>query len=95
MILKIEYKEAIEDTSEEQIIISFNKGKNKIVCSQNSENWNSDGINSFLIDLASATPEDESIELEYQENNKANYRHVVSLFDNFIKEFNKKIANKG
>lgn len=89
MNLSIKYKEAIENKSDEQIIISF--GKKQIICSKQTDEWNSEKINAFLIDLASATPDDEKIEIEYDENNKAdNYRHIVELFSSFVEEFNKK-----
>lgn len=60
--------------------------------SEKSEEWNTEGINKFLINLATRTPDGDIIELELDqeqfENNKI-YKHLCNLFNEFVKEYNK------
>ncbi|MGL5733049.1 MAG: hypothetical protein ACRCXE_03195, partial [Metamycoplasmataceae bacterium] len=75
MILKISQKENL-DTKE--IIVSF--AKEMLLISENSEEWTNEGINKFLISLASKTPSDEDIEIEYDEENEdPTYKHITTL----------------
>ncbi|MGL4252003.1 MAG: hypothetical protein ACRDCH_02625 [Metamycoplasmataceae bacterium] len=87
MILKISQKENLET---KEIIVSF--AKELLLISENSEEWTNEGINKFLISLASKTPSDEGIELEYdKENEDPTYKHIISLFNEFVLEYNKSI----
>ncbi|MGL4183590.1 MAG: hypothetical protein ACRCRP_00460 [Metamycoplasmataceae bacterium] len=84
MILKIE----VEDN---KTIVSF--GKHKIWIYEGSEEWTLQKINEFLINLSSATPDGEKIEIEFNEKlfeEKSNliYNHIVSLFKEFVNEYN-------
>ncbi|MGL5205661.1 MAG: hypothetical protein ACRC7B_01980 [Metamycoplasmataceae bacterium] len=90
MILKISQKENLET---KEIIVSF--AKELLLISENSEEWTNEGINKFLINLASKTPSDENIELEYDEENEdPTYKHIISLFNEFVLEYNKTIKTQ-
>ncbi|MGL5732868.1 MAG: hypothetical protein ACRCXE_02255 [Metamycoplasmataceae bacterium] len=87
MILKISQKENLET---KEIIVSF--AKEMLLISENSEEWTNEGINKFLISLASKTPSDEDIEIEFDEENEdPTYKHITSLFMEFVLEYNKTI----
>lgn len=59
--------------------------------SENSNQWTTEGINKFLIQLASKTPDGEEIELEFDETKQDQiFLHVVDLFSEFAKEYNHK-----
>lgn len=58
--------------------------------SEKSEDWNTEGINKFLIKLASKTPNGEKIEIVYdKEENDLIYKHTINLFKEFVNEYNK------
>ncbi|MGL5617994.1 MAG: hypothetical protein ACRCWU_03025 [Metamycoplasmataceae bacterium] len=87
MILKISQKENLET---KEIIVSF--AKEMLLISDNSDEWTNEGINKFLVSLASKTPSDEDIEIEYDEENEdPTYKHIISLFNAFVSEYNKTI----
>ncbi|MGL6125213.1 MAG: hypothetical protein ACRC1F_01835 [Metamycoplasmataceae bacterium] len=76
-----------------EIIVSF--AKELLLISENSEEWTNEGINKFLISLASKTPNDEDIVLEYDEKNEdTTYIHIVGLFKEFASEYNKTIKKQ-
>ncbi len=84
MTIKINNKSTEEKN---EILVSF--GKEVLEVSETSQDWNNQGINNFLIKLASATPDKETIVLDYDENDEnAVYKHVTQLFESFIKEYN-------
>lgn len=70
---------------------------NELDISLESENWNSEGINKFLIKLATSTADENQIELDFDEQeyekNKV-YNHIVELFKEFANEYNKLLENK-
>ncbi|MGL5357874.1 MAG: hypothetical protein ACRC9U_02290 [Metamycoplasmataceae bacterium] len=90
MILKIE----IED---KKTVVAF--GKHKMWIYEGSEEWTLQKINEFLINLSSATPDGEKIEIEYnkeifEEKNDLIYNHIVSLFKEFVNEYNRQIEKQ-
>ncbi|MBR4025764.1 MAG: hypothetical protein IKJ03_02290, partial [Mycoplasmataceae bacterium] len=59
------------------------------------EKWNINGINEFLIELASDLPDKEKIELKVdqeKQNSDKVYNHIVDLFDNFVQEYNNNLS---
>lgn len=71
--------------------------ENELDISIESENWNSEGINKFLIKIATTTPDENRIEIEYDQDEFANnkiYKHLVELFSEFAKEYNNLLDNK-
>lgn len=79
----------IKKEQDKEYLVGFAKDVLRI--SENSEDWSNDGINAFLINLASKTPEGDSITLEYdQENEDPVYKHLIMLFKEFADEYNKK-----
>ncbi len=79
-----------ENKESKEIIVSF--AKEYLTISEDSEDWTNDGINKFLINLASKTPDGENIELAYDTNNKdVIFLHIITLFKEFVKEYNKNI----
>lgn len=90
MTLTITHKQNLEI---KEIIVSF--AKEYLIISEDSEQWSNDGINKFLISLASKTPNDEEIILNYDEENEDPiYKHIVVLFSEFISEYNKTLKTK-
>ncbi len=84
MTIKINNKSTEE---KHEILVSF--GKEVLEVSETSQDWNNQGINNFLIKLASATPDKETIVLDYNKEDKDTvYKHVVQLFESFINEYN-------
>ena len=82
MTLNITQKETKE------ILVSF--AKEILTISEDSEDWSNDGINKFLIGLASKTPDGEKIEIKYDEENEdPTFKHIIQLFNEFTKEYNK------
>lgn len=70
---------------------------NELEIGPNSENWNSEGINKFLIKIATMTPDENVIEIscDQDELTKDNvYKHIVDLFTEFAKEYNNLLQNK-
>ena len=62
---------------------------------ENSEKWNINGINEFLIELASDLPDKEKIELKVDQDKQKSdkvYSHIVDLFDNFVQEYNNNLS---
>ena len=62
---------------------------------ENSEKWNINGINEFLIELASDLPDKETIELKVdqeKQNSDKVYNHIVDLFSNFVQEYNNNLS---
>ena len=79
---------------EEEVVVSFAKENLSINIGEdaleNNVNWNTATINSFLIKLASSTLDDELIELVVDDEKESeSYKHIVSLFEAFIDEYNK------
>ena len=73
--------------TEEKFIAKF--ANEELEINENSEQWNTDGINKFLIKLASKTPTNEKIEIIFDENEKNKiYIHIVELFKEFANEYN-------
>ncbi|MGL5204797.1 MAG: hypothetical protein ACRC63_00945 [Metamycoplasmataceae bacterium] len=73
-----------------EIMVGF--AKETLLISETSEEWTNEGINKFLISLASKTPSDEDIEIEYDEENEdPTYKHIISLFKEFVLEYNKTV----
>ncbi len=77
----------IKKNDEKTIFAKF--ANEELEISETSENWNTEGINKFLIKLASKTPSGEKIEIIFddKEENKI-YKHIVDLFNEFAKEYN-------
>ena len=78
----------IKKIDEKNIIVKF--ANEELDINEKSENWNTDGINKFLVKLASKTPSNEKIEILFdeQEDNLI-YKHIVSLFKEFVNEYNR------
>lgn len=78
----------IKKIDENKFIAKF--ANEELEISEQSQDWNIEGINKFLIKLASKTPVKEKIELKFnnQEENKV-YLHLIDLFQEFIKEYNR------
>lgn len=81
--------------NEKEIIAQF--GNEELEINETSENWNTEGINKFLINLATKTPNKEKIEIEYDEKlseeNKT-YKHIIFMFKEFQNEYNKLINDE-
>lgn len=77
----------IKKIDENKFIAKF--ANEELEISEQSQDWNMEGINKFLIKLASKTPVNEKIELNFdvQEENKV-YLHIIDLFQEFINEYN-------
>lgn len=61
---------------------------------EQSLDWNIQGINKFLINLALKTPDDSKIEIIYDEKEEDKiYKHIYLLFKNFCDEYNAKSEN--
>ncbi|MGL4948687.1 MAG: hypothetical protein ACRC42_04925 [Mycoplasma sp.] len=82
----------IEKTQEESKVILVNFGKKELQISEDSQSWNTESINKFLIEVVSGLPEGEKIELIYDDKNEDDiYLHIVDLFSEFTNELNKLI----
>lgn len=69
------------------IVVSF--GKTSLEIWEGSPKWNTDGINEFLINLASQTPNNENITISFDKDEESKiYKHIVDLFREFTNEFN-------
>lgn len=77
----------IKKIDENKFIAKF--ANEELEISEQSQDWNIEGINKFLIKLVSKTPVKEKIELKFnnQEENKV-YLHLIDLFQEFINEYN-------
>ena len=85
MILKINKKET-------KILVNF--ADVSLDISKESEDWNDKGINNFLIQLSSKTPENDDIIVEYdQEEKDSVYKHIVHLFKTFANTYNEDKQN--
>lgn len=85
----------IENIDNKKYQVSF--GKNKLEISETSNKWNNEGINEFLIDLATKTPDDEQINIECNQDlvkTDKVYEHIVELFEEFASRFNELNANE-
>lgn len=86
----------IKKIEENKYIVKYGRD-NELDISIESENWNSEGINKFLIKLATTTVDENRIELNFDEQeyekNKV-YNHIVELFREFANEYNKLLENK-
>lgn len=86
----------IKKIEENKYIVKYGRD-NELDISIESENWNSEGINKFLIKLATTTVDENRIELDFDEQeyekNKV-YNHIVELFREFANEYNKLLENK-
>ncbi|MGL4950554.1 MAG: hypothetical protein ACRC4M_01785 [Mycoplasma sp.] len=70
-----------------QIFVTF--AKKELIVSKDSQTWNTESINKFLIEIVSDIPQDEKIELEFdKKNDNPVYIHVVDLFKSFCQELN-------
>lgn len=85
----------IKKIEENKYIVKYGRD-NELDISIESENWNSEGINKFLIKLATTTVDENRIELNFDEQeyekNKV-YNHIVELFREFANEYNKLLEN--
>lgn len=84
-IVKLEIKKLEEN----KYIAIF--AKEELEISINSHQWNIEGINKFLIKLATTTPKDGKIQVIFNEEEIKNdkvYHHLCSLFSEFEKEYN-------
>ena len=73
-----------------EIIVGF--AKEVLTISENSNEWSNEGINKFLISLASKTPDGEKITIEYDEENEdPTFKHIVQLFKEFTEQYNESI----
>lgn len=85
--------DSIENPEEEKEII-VRCGKNEIIVSKKSEDWTNDGINNFLIKIATSIPEGEEMEIEFDEKNEdITYRYIYELFQGFVNEYNRLTRN--
>ncbi len=72
--------------------VNIRVGKYSLLISKDSQKWNQDGINEFLINIASSLPEGEKFEIEFDSNNNDEmYKYIYTLFDDFCNEYNKLI----
>ncbi len=78
----------IKKIEEEKFVARF--ALEELLINNESDNWNTEGINKFLIKLASNVPNNEEINLIYdkEEKNKI-YVHIVELFKEFVEEYNR------
>ena len=79
----------------EKIYVKF--ANQTLEVSETSPTWNMAEINKFLIDLATKTPDEQLIEIKFDEDlTKENqiYAHIVLLFSEFVKKYNAEITNK-
>lgn len=75
--------------------VKIKSGKNEIIASKESDVWNSDGINDFLINVGISVPENEELELIYNPDDQDSmYKFLVELFDEFVKEYNASIKEQ-
>lgn len=77
-----------ENNEKNGVIVSC--GNNNILVSKNSEEWNNEGINKFLVNISVSIPNDEKFEIsEYDEKIEGDiYKFVWELFNDFVKEYN-------
>ncbi len=79
----------IKKTNDNTYLASF--ASNELDISKDSENWNIEGINKFLIKLATKTPKGEQIEIECDKDSLENDKilsHIYELFNEFVKQYN-------
>lgn len=78
----------ITKVNEKEIEVKFANEVLKI--NDQSSDWNIEGINKFLINLALKTPDDSRIEIIYDENEEDKiYKHIYLLFKSFCDEYNR------
>lgn len=82
----------IKKVGEKQVSVKFSDNELKI--NEQSSDWNIEGINKFLINLASKTPDGERIKIIFDDNEQDEiYKHILFLFKSFCDEYNRKIEN--
>ncbi|WP_127942985.1 MULTISPECIES: hypothetical protein [unclassified Mycoplasma] len=87
MTIKIKQALASQEGDFSPIEVSF--ASEKLIISPDSDQWNNQGINSFLTKLAANTPSEGKIEVEYDEQNRGEiYLYVVQLFKTFQDQYN-------
>ncbi len=80
----------IKKLEENKYLAKF--AKEELEININSESWNIEGINKFLIKLSTNTPTNEQIEIIYDQNEIKEdkvYSHLYNLFKEFVDEYNK------
>lgn len=90
MELKIEYYKVEEENE-----VKIKCGKNDLLVSKTSEQWNTEGINEFLVNVATSIPEHEKLDVIYDDKNENSmYKYVCELFLEFANEYNKLIISE-
>lgn len=82
----------IFDENNSEIKVFYNK--HQLLISKDSNKWNTEGINEFLINVATSIPENEKINVVFDQEarkNNATYRYICELFEEFSNEYNKMI----
>lgn len=80
----------IQKKERKEILVGF--AKEILTISKDSTQWSNEGINNFLINLATKTPDGELIIVEYDDKNEdITFGHITLLFNEFAKEYNKSI----
>lgn len=81
----------IENNDNNVVVVKC--GSYKIDVSSNSNEWNNEGINKFLVNISVAIPNNEKFLISEFNNNSKNdiYRFVWELFNDFVIEYNKTI----
>lgn len=95
MIIEIIDKSVDNPTNPELDVkeVWIQTSKYRIVASKESSDWNSDGINKFLINVAISTPDEEQLEINFDNKNQNSmYKYIVDLFNEFALEFNKTVS---
>ncbi|MGL4951993.1 MAG: hypothetical protein ACRC4L_03355 [Mycoplasma sp.] len=84
--MKINITEKIQNETSE-IFVTF--ARKELIVSKDSQTWNTESINKFLIEIVSEIPEEEKLEIQFDDSNENPiYIHIVDLFNNFAEELN-------
>ena len=83
MILRIKLNKVLKE-----ITVKPGNGK-PLVINEEVQDWNSNGINNFLIRVVSSNVENEDLTIEYEEDEEdVTYKFIVQLFQTFIEKYN-------
>lgn len=77
------------DDSNENKKVIIKCSKYDLLVSKDSQKWNIEGINEFLINISTTITDGDRFEVVYDENNKDEiYKYVCSLFIDFKNQYN-------
>lgn len=81
-----------QDNDNNEIRIEF--AKEKFIISRTSTEWNTSGINKFLIKVATTVPDGEYLNVVCDENElNHTYKYICDLFKDFVNEYNSCLNN--